>query len=239
MIQNHISAYFFSILFLLLAAPLLSQETTVQEKTVQDSLANREKFGLRAGVDISKLLRTAFQDDYSGFEILGDYRVYKNYYAAAELGNESIGYSEDNISLTSRGSYVKLGVDYNAYENWTGMENLIFVGARYGFSTFTQDVEEYRIYTTNPFFEPDIRSETIEYSGLTANWVELIAGIKVEVLNNLFLSFNVQLKRRLFQSTPDNFDNLAIPGFNRTYDDSNIGVGYGYTISYLIPFYKK
>ncbi|APS39945.1 MULTISPECIES: DUF6048 family protein [Salegentibacter] len=239
MIQNHISAYFFSILFLFLAAPLLSQETTVQEKAIEDSLANREKFGLRVGADISKLLKTAFQDDYSGFEILGDYRVYKDYYAAAELGNESIGYAEDNISITSRGSYVKIGADYNAYENWTGMENIIFVGARYGFSTFTQDVEEYQIYTTNPFFEPDIRSETIEYSGLTANWIELIAGIKVEVLNNLFLSVNVQLKRRLFQSTPDNFDNLAIPGFNRTYDDSNIGVGYGYTISYLIPFYKK
>ena len=239
MTQNHISTFIFSILFLLFSGTLLSQETTEQEKAVEDSLANREKFGIRVGTDVSKLLRTAFQDDYSGFEILGDYRVYKNYYAAAELGNESMGYAEDNISLTSRGSYVKLGADYNAYENWTGMENLIFVGARYGFSTFTQDVEEYQIYTTNPFFVPDIRSETIEYSGLTANWIELIAGIKVEVLNNLFLSFNVQLKRRLFQSTPNNFDNLAIPGFNRTWDDSNIGVGYGYTISYLIPFYKK
>ncbi len=140
MIQNHISAYFFSILFLFFAAPLLSQETTIQEKAIEDSLANREKFGLRVGADISKLLRTAFQDDYSGFEILGDYRVYKDYYAAAELGNESIGYAEDNISITSRGSYVKIGADYNAYENWTGMENLIFVWARYGFLTFTQDV---------------------------------------------------------------------------------------------------
>jgi hypothetical protein len=213
---------------------MLSQETAVQ-----DSLADREKFGLRVGADISKLLKTAFQDDYSGFEILGDYRVYKDYYAAAELGTETMGYAEDNISITSRGSYIKLGADYNAYENWTGMQNLIFVGARYGFSTFTQEVEEYQIYTTSSFFEPDIRTENIEYSGLTANWIELIAGIKVELFNNLYLSVNVQLKRRLFQSTPDNFDNLTIPGFNRTYDDSNIGVGYGYTISYLIPFYKK
>jgi hypothetical protein len=213
---------------------MLSQETAVQ-----DSLADREKFGLRVGADISKLLKTAFQDDYSGFEILGDYRVYKDYYAAAELGTETMGYAEDNISITSRGSYIKLGADYNAYENWTGMQNLIFVGARYGFSTFTQEVEEYQIYTTSSFFEPDIRTENIEYSGLTANWIELIAGIKVELLSNLYLSVNVQLKRRLFQSTPDNFDNLTIPGFNRTYDDSNIGVGYGYTISYLIPFYKK
>ncbi|WP_372920085.1 DUF6048 family protein, partial [Salegentibacter sp.] len=59
------------------------------------------------------------------------------------------------------------------------------------------------------------------------------------ILNNLYLTANVQLKRRLFQKTPNNFDNLTIPGFNRTYDDSNFGVGYGYGISYLIPIYKK
>jgi hypothetical protein len=232
--HKNISAYFFSLLFLLLTCPLLGQE-----EGVNDSLADREKFGLRVGTDISKLLRTAFQDDYSGFEILGDYRVYKDYYAAAELGNETIGYEEDNISITSRGSYIKLGGDYNAYENWTGMQNLIFVGARYGFSTFSQEIEEYQIYTTNSFFEPDIRTENIEYTNLTANWLELVAGIKVELFNNLYLSAHVQLKRMLFQNEPDNFANLAIPGFNRTYDDSNIGVGYGYTISYLIPFYKK
>ncbi|TDN81271.1 hypothetical protein DET49_12842 [Salegentibacter sp. 24] len=232
--HKNISAYFFSLLFLLLTCPLLGQE-----EGVNDSLADREKFGLRVGTDISKLLRTAFQDEYSGFEILGDYRVYKDYYAAAELGNETIGYEEDNISITSRGSYIKLGGDYNAYENWTGMQNLIFVGARYGFSTFSQEIEEYQIYTTNSFFEPDIRTENIEYTSLTANWLELVAGIKVELFNNLYLSAHVQLKRMLFQNEPDNFANLAIPGFNRTYDDSNIGVGYGYTISYLIPFYKK
>jgi len=232
--HKHILVYIFSTLFIFFTGTAFSQENSVQ-----DSLAKREKFGLRVGTDLSKLARTVFQDDYSGFEVLGDYRVYKNYYAAAELGNESIGYAEDNIRITSRGSYVKIGLDYNAYENWSGMQNLIFVGARYGFATFTQDLEEYQIYTTNPFFEPDISSETIEYSGLTANWLELVGGLKVELINNLYLSVNIQLKRRLFQTTPDNFDNLATPGFNRTYDDNAIGVGYGYTISYLIPFYKK
>jgi hypothetical protein len=210
-----------------------------QELPAQDSIADKDKFGLRVGTDLSKLARTIFQEDYTGFEVMGDYRVYKNYYAAAELGNESIGYEEDNLKVTSRGSYAKIGAEYNAYENWTGMQNMIFVGVRYGFSTFTQETEAYQIYTTNQFFGPDIRTENIKNGGLTASWAELIFGIKVELFNNLFLSANVQLKQRLFQSTPNNFDNLVIPGFNRTYDDSNFGVGYGYGISYLIPFYKK
>ncbi|HBY68150.1 MAG TPA: hypothetical protein DEG69_10565, partial [Flavobacteriaceae bacterium] len=75
--------------------------------------------------------------------------------------------------------------------------------------------------------------------GLTGHWVELIVGIKTEILNNLYLSVNLQLKRKLGEDEPDNFANLYIPGFNRTYDFSEFGVGYGYTISYLIPIFKK
>ena len=37
---------------------------------------------------------------------------------------------------------------------------------------------------------------------------------------------------------PNNFENLYIPGFNRTYN-GDFGVGFNYTVSYFIPLYKK
>jgi hypothetical protein len=205
---------------------------------LQDTTAYREKYGIRVGIDISKPLRTILEEDYRGLEILGDYRVYKDYYVAIELGNESLPFKGDNISVISSGSYAKLGVDYNAYDNWDGMQNMIFAGLRYGFATFSQEVTDYQVYTTSQFFGSEVR-EGFESSGLNANWVELMVGIKVELLNNLFLSANVQLKRMLFQTSPDGLDNLTVPGFNRTNDFSSFGVGYGYSISYMIPFYKK
>ncbi|MDT0646561.1 DUF6048 family protein [Zunongwangia sp. F260] len=215
-------------------------KATAQTEQPQDSIEFEQKYGLRVGVDLSKLLRTAFQEDYRGFELVGDYRVYDSFYAAAEIGNEQITFDEGLIRATSSGSYAKIGADYNAYNNWQDMQNSIFVGIRYGFATFSQELEEYTIYTTTPYFDPDTRTpENGETTGLTANWIELMAGIKVEVLKNLFLSANVQLKRRIGQNTPSGFDNLSIPGFNRTYDDSQFGVGYAYTISYLLPLYKK
>ena len=119
------------------------------------------------------------------------------------------------------------------------MQNLIFVGLRYGFATFSSELQEFSIYTTDPYFEPDIRTEGREFNNLTAGWVEIQLGIKVEVLNNVYLGTHVQLKRMVNETQPTNFDNLYIPGFNRTYDDSTWGVGYGYSISYLLPFYKK
>lgn len=226
-------------IFLSTISLLFFFSTTLYAQTATDSIEFEEKFGIRVGVDLSKPLRTLLDEDYSGFEILGDYRVYKDYYLAAEIGNEKMDYREDNLSVTSNGSYIKLGVDYNAYENWAGMENMIFVGLRYGFATFSQTLNRYAIYTDTQFFPPNIVQGPFETSGLTASWVELMVGMKVELFNNIFLGANLQLKRRLTQSTPSNFDNLTIPGFNRTYDESSFGVGYGYTISYLIPLYKK
>lgn len=226
--------YSFNILLLIFTAV-----TFAQQASTLDTVTYKEKYGLRVGIDLSKPVRSFLQDDYAGFEIVGDYRVYDNFYAAAEIGAEKLKFEDDNIKAVSNGSYIKLGADYNAYDNWQDMQNSIFVGIRYGFSTFSQDLEGYRIYTSSNYFGPDFRLENVESKGLNASWVELMAGIKVEVFSNLFLSVNVQLKRIITQKEPSNFDNLTIPGFGRTYDGSDFGAGFGYSISYLLPFYKK
>ncbi len=224
--------YFFSILFLLITTVAFAQRGS-------DTITYKDKYGLRIGIDLSKPIRSLVDDDYRGIELVGDYRVTENFYAAAELGNEKLTYDGDNISTFSTGSYIKLGADYNAYENWQDMQNMIFVGARYGFSTFSQTLNSYTIYTPTNYYGDNFVEENTKTSGLNASWLELVAGIKVELFNNLFLSANVQLKRRISQKTPDGFDNLTIPGFGRTYDQSDFGAGYGYSISYMIPIFKK
>ena len=50
--------------------------------------------------------------------------------------------------------------------------------------------------------------------------------------------FEIELEKLVSNKTPDNFDNLYIPGFNRTYN-GDFGVGFNYTVSYFIPIYKK
>lgn len=215
---------------------LVAQE---KNKTAKDTVPKIEKYGIRVGVDLAKPLRTLIEDGYSGFEIMGDFRATKKFYAAVELGNEKKDWNEPYISAKTSGSYAKIGFDYNAYENWLGMNNAITIGLRYGFSTFKQELLSYRIYTDNPAFPNETITSPQEYTGLTAHWAELVIGIKTELVNNLYLSLNVQLKRKFNEDQPENFGNLYIPGFNRTYDYSEFGVGYGYSISYLIPIYKK
>lgn len=210
-----------------------------QQVRETDTVDPREKYGFRVGIDLSKPIRTIIEEEYQGLELTGDYRLYENIYLAGEIGNEKNVISEPNVTASSKGSYIKLGGNYNFYENWTGMQNLIYLGVRYGFATFSSELQEFSIYNRDPYFEPDVRTEDRDFSNLTAGWLELQLGTKVEVLNNLYLGVHVQLKRMVNETEPTNFDNLYIPGFHRTYDGSSIGVGYGYSISYLIPLYKR
>ena len=82
----------FSISMLLVPISMMAQET-IASKT--DSVPKRvHKYGLRIGADLSKLARTAFEDGYTGFEVVGDLRLSKRFYAAAEFGNETREWDE-------------------------------------------------------------------------------------------------------------------------------------------------
>jgi hypothetical protein len=237
--QKHTLTYAISFTLLLFCVTVKAQDDAVVE-TKNDTIKIEQKYGLRLGADISKLVRSFLDDDYKGFEINGDYRLTKNWYIAGELGTEEKTTTTDFLSATGTGSYFKAGMDYNMYKNWLNMENMIFAGFRGGFSTFSQQRNSYTVYATDQFWQPQFSSnEALEFKGLSAIWIELIIGIKAEIFNNFFIGINAQLKGLISEDKPDNFENLYIPGFNKTYDSGSFGVGYGYTISYLIPIFKK
>ncbi|MFD1063741.1 DUF6048 family protein [Winogradskyella litorisediminis] len=233
--------YFTKILvgFILCTSSVFSQSE--EQETATDTIVYKQKYGIRLGADISKIARSFFDDNYQGFEINGDYRLTQTLYLAGELGNEERTLENEVLNTTSKGSYFKAGVDINLYKNWLDMENMIFAGFRVGASTFSQTLNSYTIYDVNNqyFGEQFTVTNPEETTGLSAIWGELIFGAKAEVFTNLYMGLNVQLKFLVTDTSPDNFENLYIPGFNRTYDSGNIGAGFGYNVSYLIPIYKK
>jgi len=229
-----------NVFFLLAFGGIYAQNITEESsEVIQDSIVYKEKYGLRLGGDLGKLVRTLIDDDYSGFEINADYRLTKVLYIAGELGFEEKNTTTEFLNATANGSYFKAGIDYNLYKNWFGLENLIYAGFRVGAATFKQTLNNYTIYNTDQSFPQPTINEMREISGLTAIWSELIIGLKAQTFNNLYIGINVQLKGRITETEPDNFENLFIPGFGRTYDSGRFGIGFGYNISYLIPLYKK
>jgi hypothetical protein len=220
-------------------APKQLSKTIVGEKKKDSIPPKTNRYGLRVGVDLYKLTRSLYDKEYKGIEFVGDYRLTKKYYLAAELGNENKTTDDDRLNFTTKGSYLKVGFDYNGYQNWLNMENIISIGLRYGASTFSQELNSYKIYNANPYFgEVPILPSGDKFNGLTASWIEVVAGVKAKVINNVYLGFSLRLNKLISNDKPTNFDNLYIPGFNRTYD-GDFGVGVNYTITYFIPIYKK
>ncbi len=232
----HIFLFFTSLFFCSLSFYAQEQEKAEQKR---DSVFYKERYGLMLGGDVYKLARSFYDEKYTGFEINGDYRFTKKIWFSAELGYEELYFDEPYLDVSTSGSYIKLGGLYNFYENWIGMDNLLYGGFRIGAASFSHDLNTYRITVRDNYFEPDIKDVNRSFNNLNAVWTEFQLGIRVEVLKNIYLGAHVQLKAMISQSDVPNFENLNVPGFNRTYTDNRIGAGFGYSIRYLIPLYSK
>lgn len=246
----------FTIKQILLITLLFSVTLQSQQKSniERDTISKGETYGIRIGSDLSRPLISLLNSEYSGLELVSDYRLSYHLYLAAELGNESKTIIENlnnfnnlNIipiyNLTVSGSYIKAGVDYNTYENWYGMKNNVIVGARYAFSTFKTDINSFNYFNSNRYWNPDgfVKSSdpAQQLNGNNASWLEILLGIKTELFANIFLSASVRIGKLVTRNEPDTMPHIWIPGFNRVTDGSSFGTSFNYSISYLLPLYRK
>ena len=215
------------------------------ENQLTDSLINKNKIlninKIRFGFDIFKPIKSTSEGDNLNYEIVGDLQITENLYLAGEYGLIDRLIEDENINFNSNGSFLRFGFDYNMFKNWVGMDNAIFLGLRYGSSNFSNKIESYNVRNSDAYFSNfvDNNYQTIDHSNLTGNWLEIVAGVKVETFNNVYLGFSLRLNKLLSTEKPENFDNLYIPGFNKVTDDNTFGSGFNYTLTYSIPLRKK
>lgn len=234
--------YIIRLSFFLGVVSVTAQSKPIDTKT-KDTVVYKQSYGLRVGLDLSRVIKSSLDDDYTGLELVADYRLTQDLYLAAELGNEDITQQEDLYNFTTSGSYLKVGVDRNTYANWYGEQNLIFYGGRIGFSTFNNTINDYQIFDNNRYWNPDgfatVSEAAEEFNDRTASWIEAVLGTKFEVLPNIYLGASVRLAFLFTDANEGRFPILYVPGFNKVTWDSKFGVGYNYSISYFIPLYKK
>jgi len=224
------------LLVFLIPVTIFSQENIVST----DSVTQKQKYGLRLGLDINKLVNSSINNNYDGFELNADYRIGNKLYIASEIGLIENTEGEEYINFTTKGTYIKSGIDYNMYTNWIDMQNMIFAGFRIGYSNFEQTINNYTIYDiNNQIWGQSFINTPINNEDLSSLWVELIIGLKAEIFNNLFLGFNLEVKKMVNSEIKNNIQNMYVPGFNKTFEGSSFGVGFGYKLSYLIPIVKK
>ena len=233
--------YIFIISIWLSTNMLLSQT----ELSLNDSLIEKDKWltinKLRLGVDLFKPIKSSSEGDNLNYEIVGDLQVTENLYLAGEYGSIDRVIEDENINFNSSGNFLRIGFNYNMFNNWVGMDNSIYLGLRYATSNFSNSILDYTVRNQDSYFSNLVDSEyqTNEYSNLSGNWIEIVAGLKVETFKNVYLGLSLRLNKWLSDSKPENFDNLFIPGFNKVTDDNTFGSGFNYTLTYSIPLRKK
>jgi len=223
---------------------IVGQQTENKETdsiVVKKKLINIDKLSI--GIDLYRPIYSSINDDDLSYELITSLRIFENFSIASEIGSLDKYVEDENVNFTSTGDYLKFGFDYNLFNNWTGMDNSIYLGMRFATSSFNNRIDSYTVRNPDSYWSNNVLDsyETINHSNQNANWIELLVGIKVETIKNIYLGISVRLNRLLSNTTPNNFNNLYIPGFNKVTDDNSWGSGFNYTLTYSLPlkFNKK
>ena len=234
-------------IYLFIISICLSNNMLISQTNINssDSLLDTSKFlninKLRLGFDLLKPIISSSEGDNLNYEIVGDLQLTDNIYLAGEYGLVDKLIEDENINFNSNGNFLRFGFDYNMFKNWIGMDNSIYLGLRYATSKFSSKIIDYEVRNKDSYFSNVVTNEfqTIEYSNLSGNWIEILIGLKVETFENIYFGLSLRLNKLISDNKPDNFNNLYIPGFNKVTDENTFGSGFNYTLTYSIPLKKR
>ena len=190
--------------------------------------------GLRIGLDISRFALLYFQPYRTDVTVQADMQLNKRLYAALETGFNRTSHSDTSYTYKGSGAYATIGGDYDFLKRKEKDDKtMVYGGIRYGFARNTYEVPTYIL--RNEYWGTNTES-SYPKTTMTAHWVELVLGLRVEVLKNLFLGWGVREKIMLSNSASKEFPPIVIPGFGSGTKNSQFDMTY--TVSYYFPLYR-
>ncbi len=217
-------------LFVLLVLAL-SGQVTAQEVSARDTLRT---FGPRFGIDLARFIYIFTDPSEIGAEASVDFEIHKNIYPVFELGYNSISESEELFDYSAGGVYARTGMDYNFLPmKDRSVHHSMTIGFRYGMSVFSHSAENVQI--ANSYWS-EYMPEPYE-NNLTGHWLEIVGGLKTELVPNLFLGWSVRYKILLNPGMDPAMIPELIPGYST--GGENRAFGFSYSILYKIPLLKR
>ena len=111
-------------------------------------------------------------------------------------------------------------------------DDVFFIGARYAMSYMNQKITNYLI-TDSIWGNPT--TTKFNTSSCYSHWIELLAGVKVELFHNIFLGWTIRGKFLLLSNHSVYYPQY-IPGYGDGSSSSNFG--WTYSIFYQFPLMK-
>ena len=229
-----ISTYIIALLVLsnlLMPTSAHAQEIKILSEDKEEELPFYQ--GLMVGVDVSGLASKAFGSDAFSSEISIHANLKNRFFPVVEIsyGKTDTTGEETNIHYQTSAPFFRVGMDYNVFYKKPHLPGYFTVGLRYGFSSFTYDMQSPDLvdpnwgHTSIPVTYNDVKSN--------AGWLELVLGMKTQVYKDFYMGFTVRYRARQSMKKHENTEPYYIPGYGRG-KTSNFGITY--SLSYRLPF---
>ncbi len=195
----------------------------------QDSLRWYSFIAVNAGADMIGAAKTLLQDDLDWLNFYASAEFYK-FSFHAEYGRESRTFDNGTDRYVASGSYYRFGPNFNFLFKDPD-RSALFIGARYAVNSFSDELD-YSV--PNPFWGDQRGS--LENDKLSADWIELVAGIKVKLFQAVWMGYTGR-----FKGAVDTFeDQTLIPGHIPGYgaSDKRSTWEFNYWLIIRIPFRK-
>lgn len=190
---------------------------------------------VKLGADPGILGYMLFSEKRTFFEAEADIDI-DRFFIVANYGLSSYKLDEDTYQYENNGSYLKFGADINFMNNDPHL-NVMFFGLRYASSSFNDQLD----YDTRAIIQsetgwPNTR-ESSSNGNAKANWYEMVTGLKIRVVKQLYMGFTLRFKLLLKTKQIEDLRPYYIPGFGKNINTS--AFGFNYYVSYRLPFRKK
>lgn len=180
------------------------------------ALAAQKRLPFLAGVSVSADvcgMVMAACTPYGQYEAAARLNLRGRYFPIVELGIGTSNHTNEtsNLHYKVHSPYYRVGMDYNVAKNARSMGR-IFVGVRYGFSSYKYDVDGPNMIdpvygTITPFC----------YTGVHGinHWGEFVAGLETRVWGMLHLGWSIRYKMRIYNKRTLVDNAWYVPGFGK------------------------
>ena len=187
--------------------------------------------GFTKQTDLASLVSSAFNkgETYS-MEGALQMDLKHKYYPIVELGFAGANkLTTDNVGFKTNGLFGRIGFDFNLgkqKKDEKPSKNLFLLGLRFGMSNFAYNITNVTI--TDDYWGG---SKPVLYDNqlATKTWYELVAGVQVEVVKNVYMGWSVRNKSLFGQDPTGDVFPWYIPGYGINVSGN---WGFNYTLGY-------
>jgi hypothetical protein len=218
----------YTLLFLLIISALAARG---QSNALNDTIKPpRPAPYIRAGVDLVYPARYLYEGDIQQIEFFLDSEIRHNWFVNLEGGFMKVPAVTD-FNYSASGYFFRMGPDLNLLKRQHKTKHdVVLVGMRYAFSSLQHQSTGFLI--NNPYWGDYAGS--MESNNFQLHWLEFAGGVKTEVFRNLFLSWSMRTRVRLYQTREPILNPYFIGGYGKGTRRAPVAVNFG--ISYRLPF---